>query len=90
MRMQDDIIRIGLPIINKTNLYPMVKPQSTQISSIKTIQKDGVEVWNISFTSLDCTYVESVRHIASQCGECKTYRQRRASSYGDFRREACW
>jgi len=66
MTMQDDIIKIGLPIINKTNLYPMVKPQSTRISPIKTIQEDGVEVWNISFTSLDCTYVESVRHIASQ------------------------
>ena len=33
---------------------------------MKTIQKDGVQIWNVSFTSLDCTYVETVRHIASE------------------------
>lgn len=54
-----------MPIVNGTNLYPMVKELSTRISPVKTIKKDGVEIWDISFTSLDCTYVETVRHIAS-------------------------
>jgi len=62
---RNEIVRIGLPIVNGTNLYPMLKPQSTEIKPLKTIQRDGVEIWSASFTSLDCTYVESVRHIAS-------------------------
>lgn len=65
MAKRNEIVRIGLPIANGTNLYPMLKPQSTEIKPLKTIQRDGVEIWNVSFTSLDCTYVESVRHIAS-------------------------
>jgi kynurenine formamidase len=65
-REKNDIVRVGMPLVNGANLYPMVKTQSTEIRPIKTIQKDGVEVWNISFTSLDCTYVENVRHIASE------------------------
>ncbi len=64
--MKNNIIRIGIPITNGTNLYPMVKFDHTKISPIKTIVKDGVEIWNISFTTLDCTYVETVRHISSQ------------------------
>jgi len=64
--MKNQIIRIGIPINDGTNLYPMVKRESTNISPIKTISKDGVEIWNISFTSLDCTYVETVRHISSE------------------------
>jgi len=64
--MKNNIIRIGIPIINGTNLYPMVKGDHTKISPIKTIIKDGVEIWNISFTTLDCTYIETVRHISSQ------------------------
>jgi len=63
---KNQIVRVGMPLINGTNLYPMVKTQSTQIRPIKTIQRDVVEVWNISFTSLDCTYVENVRHISSE------------------------
>jgi hypothetical protein len=43
----------------------MLKPQSTETEPLKTIHRDGVEIWSVSFTSLDCTYVESVRHIAS-------------------------
>ena len=66
MAKTTDIVRIGLPIVNGTNLYPMLKPQSTEIKPLKTIHRDGVEIWSVSFTSLDCTYVESVRHIASQ------------------------
>ena len=65
-REENEIVRVGIPLTNGTNLYPMVKAQSTEIGQVKTIQKDGVEVWNISFTSLDCTYVENVRHIASE------------------------
>ncbi|MGB9595428.1 MAG: cyclase family protein [Candidatus Poribacteria bacterium] len=64
--MKSDIIKIGIPIINGTNLYPMVKNEYTKISPIKTIAKDGVEIWDISFTTLDCTYIETVRHISSQ------------------------
>ncbi len=64
--MKNQIIRIGIPINDGTNLYPMVKGESTNISPIKTIPKDGVEIWNISFTSLDCTYVETVRHVSSE------------------------
>ena len=65
-REENDIIRIGLPIINGANLYPMVKAQKTDVRRIKTIQENGVEIWNISFTSLDCTYIETVRHISSK------------------------
>lgn len=64
--MKSNIIKIGLPINDKTNLYPMVKDEKTNISPIRTVAKDGVEIWNISFTSLDCTYVETVRHISSE------------------------
>lgn len=60
------ITRIGLPIINGTNLYPMVKNHSTEIASVKNVKEDGFEVWNISFTSLDCTYIETVRHISTE------------------------
>jgi kynurenine formamidase len=63
---KNEIVRIGMPLTSGTNLYPMVKAQSTEIRPIKTIQKDGVEIWNVSFTSLDCTYVETVRHIAGE------------------------
>jgi len=63
---RNEIVRIGIPIIHGTNLYPMVKPQETEIKPIKTIDKDGVQVWNISFTCLDCTYVETVRHISNE------------------------
>ncbi len=66
MAKRNEIVRIGLPIADGTNLYPMVKPQSTEVKPVKTIQKDGVQIWNVSFTSLDCTYVETVRHIASE------------------------
>ena len=62
----NQMIRIGMPIISGTNLYPMVKAESTEISPVRTVQKDGVEIWNISVTSLDCTYVETVRHISSE------------------------
>lgn len=61
----NNIIRIGLPIVNGTNLYPMVKPNSTEIKPVKTIEKDGFEIWNISFTTLDCSYIETVRHISN-------------------------
>lgn len=64
--MRNEIIRLGIPIVNGTNLYPMVKNKHTEIIPIKTINKDGVEIWNISFTTLDCTYIETVRHISSQ------------------------
>lgn len=64
--MKKQIVSIGIPINNGTNLYPMVKGEKTTISPIKTIDKDGVEIWNISFTSLDCTYIETVRHISSK------------------------
>jgi kynurenine formamidase len=64
--MNNNIIKVGLPINNGTNLYPMVKNESTNISPIKTVSNDGVEIWNISFTSLDCTYIETVRHISSE------------------------
>jgi len=64
--MTNQIIRIGVPIASGTNFYPMVKAESTEISPIRTVEKDGVEIWNISFTSLDCTYIETVRHIASE------------------------
>ena len=64
--MSNEIVNIGVPIVHGTNLYPMVKNQKTAISPVKTIQKDGVEIWNISFTSLDCTYIETVRHISSK------------------------
>ncbi len=60
------ILRIGLPITDGTNLYPMVKPNKTEIKPIKTIEKDGVEIWNISFTTLDCSYIETVRHISNK------------------------
>jgi len=63
--MLNEIVNIGVPIVHGTNFYPMVKDQKTEISPVKTIQKDGVEIWNFSFTSLDCTYVETVRHISS-------------------------
>ncbi len=63
---KSEIIRLGMPLTNGTNLYPMVKAQSTDIRTLRTIQKHGVEIWNISFTSLDCTYVETVRHISSE------------------------
>jgi kynurenine formamidase len=44
----------------------MVKSQKTEVKRIKTITGDGVELWNISFTSLDCTYIETVRHISTE------------------------
>jgi kynurenine formamidase len=62
---KDEIVRVGMALVDGTNLYPMVKPQSTEIRPVKSIPKDGVEIWNISFTSLDCTYVETVRHISA-------------------------
>lgn len=62
----NNIVRIGLPIVDGTNLYPMVKSYSTEIKPIKTIENDGVEIWNISFTTLDCTYIETVRHISNK------------------------
>ncbi|MBS7649170.1 MAG: hypothetical protein QXO32_05970 [Candidatus Bathyarchaeia archaeon] len=65
-KIGDEIIRIGLPLTHGSNLYPMVKPQSTTVTSLKTVPEDGVEVWSITFTSLDCTYVETVRHISSK------------------------
>jgi len=65
-RYESDIVRIGMPIVNGTNLYPMVKPQGTAIKPLKTVKKDSVQIWNISFTSLDCTYIETVRHIADE------------------------
>ena len=64
--MKDSIVRIGMPINDGSNLYPMVKPESTSISPIKTIARDGVEIWNVSFTTLDCTYIETIRHISSE------------------------
>lgn len=64
--MKNSIVRIGLPISHGTNLYPMVKDIPTNITPIKTIAKDGVEIWNVSFTTLDCTYIETVRHISSE------------------------
>jgi len=64
--MKNDIVKIGIPVYENTNLYPMVKDESTNIKPIKTIAKDGVEIWNISFTSLDCTYIETVRHISAE------------------------
>jgi kynurenine formamidase len=64
--MKNNIVRIGMPIVDKTNLYPMVKGDHTEINPIKTIAKDGVEIWNISFSTLDCTYIETVRHISSE------------------------
>lgn len=63
--MANDIIRIGIPIANGTNMYPMVKSKSTEILPLKTIKDDGVEFWNVSFTTLDCTYIETTRHISS-------------------------
>lgn len=60
-----EIVRVGLPLIHGSNLYPMVKPQSTTVTPLKTVLKDGVEVWSVMFTTLDCTYVETVRHISS-------------------------
>lgn len=63
---EHEIVRVGMPLINNTNLYPMVKPQSTEIKPLKTVSEDGVEIWNISFTSLDCTYIETVRHISRE------------------------
>lgn len=59
------MVRVGMPIVSGTNLYPMVKAETTEIKPIRTVQEDGVEIWKISFTSLDCTYVETIRHIAS-------------------------
>jgi len=59
------VVRVGIPLVHGTNLYPMVKSQSTEIKQLKTIQTDGVEVWSITFTDLDFTYVETVRHISS-------------------------
>jgi len=44
----------------------MVKSESTNVRQLKTIQSDGVEVWSITFTGLDCTYVETVRHISCE------------------------
>ena len=61
-----EIVKIGIPLAQGTNFYPMVKLESTEITPIKTVERDGVEIWNISFTSLDCTYIETVRHIFSQ------------------------
>jgi kynurenine formamidase len=66
VEMKNSIVKIGLPINNGMNLYPMVKDIPTSITPIKTIAKDGVEIWNVSFTTLDCTYVETVRHISSE------------------------
>ena len=65
-REKNEIVRVGMPLIDGTNLYPMVKSQSTEIKPVKTVPEDGVEIWNISFTTLDCTYVETVRHISSE------------------------
>lgn len=62
----NNIVRIGLPIVDGTNLYPMVKRNKTEIRPIKTIEKNGVEIWNVSFTTLDCSYIETVRHISSK------------------------
>lgn len=42
--MTNQIIRIGVPITNGTNFYPMVKAENTEISPIKTVEKDGVEI----------------------------------------------
>jgi len=64
-KIESDVVRVGMPLVHGTNLYPMVKPQGTEIRGIKTAQKDGVEVSSITFTNLDCTYVETVRHISS-------------------------
>jgi kynurenine formamidase len=64
--MKNSMVKIGIPINDGTNLYPMVKAKNTIISPIKTIAIDGVEIWNISFTTLDCTYIETVRHISSK------------------------
>ncbi|MEM2922579.1 MAG: hypothetical protein QXF26_09730 [Candidatus Bathyarchaeia archaeon] len=61
----NNVIRIGLPLVHGANLYPMVKKQGTVIKRLKTVPQDGVEVWSITFTSLDCTYVETVRHIST-------------------------
>lgn len=66
MTGKDQIVRLGIPIANGTNLYPMVKAESTEITPVRTIQEDGLEVWNISVTSLDCTYAETVRHVSSE------------------------
>ncbi|MBD3182899.1 hypothetical protein GF312_11450 [Candidatus Poribacteria bacterium] len=63
--IEKEIIRIGLPIRHETNLYPMVKPQKTCIETIKTVKGDGVEIWNMHLTSLDCTYIETRRHIST-------------------------
>ena len=65
-RDRKQIVRVSMPITSGTNLYPMVKAESTEINPIRTVQEDGVEIWNISVTSLDCTYVETVRHISSE------------------------
>ena len=59
-------IRLGMPISNGTNLYPMVKDKGTEISPIATVQRDGFEVSNVSVTMLDCTYIETVRHISNE------------------------
>lgn len=66
MKLKDNIVRLGMPINDGTNLYPMVKDDSTRISPIMTVARDGVELWNVSFTTLDCTYIESVRHISGE------------------------
>ncbi len=64
--IDENIIRIGVPLINGTNFYPMVKPQRTEVKTLKSVEREGVEVWGITFTNLDCTYVETRRHIFSE------------------------